>query len=76
VPRLDQGGAPLVAIPGQPPNMLHLPKGCPFTERCEWVLPQCAGTMPPLEPSGDVLRACHRDPAEVIAFRPQVKEAA
>ncbi|MCG2593506.1 ATP-binding cassette domain-containing protein [Ramlibacter sp. XY19] len=76
VPRLDQGGAPLVAIPGQPPNMLHLPKGCPFTERCEWVLPQCASQMPPLVPSGAVLRACHRDPADVIAFRPQVKEAA
>ena len=33
VPRLDQEDAPLLAIPGAPPNMARLPKGCPFSER-------------------------------------------
>ncbi|MDB5858149.1 MAG: oppD [Ramlibacter sp.] len=69
IPRLDQGGAPLVAIPGQPPNMLRLPAGCPFSERCTFVLPHCATDMPPLVAAGDVLRACHRDPADVVEFR-------
>ena len=75
VPRLDQGGAPLVAIPGQPPNMLRLPAGCPFTERCRYVLPQCASVMPPLVPSDGVLRACHRDPADVIEIIPSAVAA-
>ena len=75
VPRLDQGGAPLVAIPGQPPNMLKLPAGCPFSERCTWVMPQCATVMPPLVASLDVLRACHRDPADVIEIIPSAVAA-
>jgi oligopeptide/dipeptide ABC transporter ATP-binding protein len=40
VPRLDQGEAPLVAIPGAPPNMARLPAGCPFSERCSRRQPQ------------------------------------
>lgn len=30
VPRLDSGGAEMLTIPGNPPNLLRLPKGCPF----------------------------------------------
>ena len=31
IPRLDGKEEHLVTIPGNPPNLLHLPKGCPFS---------------------------------------------
>lgn len=63
VPKLDRGDAPMVAIPGTPPNMAQLPPGCPFTERCGLALPQCASIRPVLGPAphdAQVLRACHQ----------------
>lgn len=63
VPRLEGGGdAPLIAIPGSPPNMARLPAGCPFVERCTLALPECATERPRLEAHADGLRACHRTP--------------
>lgn len=41
VPRLDSNESILATIPGNPPNLLNLPKGCPFQERCEFALPKC-----------------------------------
>ena len=32
----------LEAIGGQPPDLSDLPKGCPFSPRCPFVIPQCA----------------------------------
>ncbi len=63
LPRLDQSDAPLVGIPGNPPNMAHPPSGCPFQERCIDAGERCADSTPPLEPfAGDTtwLRACYR----------------
>ncbi len=38
IPRVDSGVAEkLVAIPGQPPSLIALPKGCAFSPRCEYV---------------------------------------
>ena len=34
IPRLDTEGEVLPTIPGNPPNLLRLPTGCPFQERC------------------------------------------
>ncbi len=34
VPRLDAEGETMLTIPGNPPNLLRLPKGCPFQPRC------------------------------------------
>lgn len=68
VPRMDREGAELVAIPGAPPNMARLPKGCPFSERCTLADAHCRDVMPALQPlEGNVLsqRACHRDIAAV-----------
>jgi oligopeptide/dipeptide ABC transporter ATP-binding protein len=49
LPRLDEGGRKrLVPIPGQPPNLLKLPSGCPFAPRCSFALPECATVPPPL----------------------------
>lgn len=35
-------GVPAAPIPGQPPNLAHLPPGCPFEPRCEYARVECA----------------------------------
>lgn len=70
VPRLEGGDAPMLAIPGAPPNMAKLPAGCPFTERCSMAVPQCATVRPVLAAAAHdaaVLRACHFDRDAVMA---------
>jgi len=48
VPRLDAVGRErLQTIPGNPPNLLHLGPGCPFSDRCPSVQPVCHDTPPP-----------------------------
>jgi oligopeptide transport system ATP-binding protein len=50
LPRLDEApGTELVAIPGLPPDLVDLPKGCPFVPRCMYAVEQCLEEMPPLE---------------------------
>lgn len=52
VPRLDQPAEKeLHAIPGNPPNLLSLPKGCRFRERCPQAFAACVET-PPLKAAG------------------------
>lgn len=49
IPRLDQKGGQLTAIGGLPPNLLHIPPGCPFNPRCRFARPGCeTGNPPPL----------------------------
>ena len=38
----------LSTVPGQPPSMTTLPRGCPFAERCELVFEKCREENPPL----------------------------
>lgn len=60
IPRLDHVGARLNTIPGNPPNMLHKPEGCPFSERCANVKDVCKKDMPELITHvGAHMRACH-----------------
>ncbi len=43
VPRLDQEQSGILnAIPGHPPNLLHLPTGCAFKSRCQYAHEACA----------------------------------
>lgn len=46
LPRLDEKPDRLPSIPGYPPNLLHLPKGCPFYERCQKHLDVCKDVLP------------------------------
>ena len=53
LPRLDETEKQrLTPIEGQPPNLLLLPAGCPFSGRCPYELPVCAGEFPTLETVG------------------------
>ena len=66
IPRIDQGNEELNAIPGNPPNMMHLPKGCPFSPRCEFVEEHCKTNRAQVMPSGSGLRACHKPREELV----------
>lgn len=66
IPRLDQGNDALNAIPGNPPNMMNMPKGCPFSPRCEYVAEHCRTERAMVVPSGSGLRACHKPKEELV----------
>jgi oligopeptide transport system ATP-binding protein len=40
-------GAPLYQIPGSPPDVAHLPPGCPFAPRCSRAADVCRQEFPP-----------------------------
>jgi len=42
----------LKAIPGVVPNLLYLPKGCSFQDRCTYTFDRCSVDSPPLFESG------------------------
>jgi oligopeptide transport system ATP-binding protein len=50
LPRLDEApGTKLFSIPGQPPDLVALPEGCPFAPRCNYVTERCKQENPALE---------------------------
>lgn len=49
LPRLDDPpGSELTSIPGLPPDLLALPKGCAFAARCTYRTEKCVAEKPPL----------------------------
>ncbi|BES69373.1 ABC transporter ATP-binding protein [Marinobacter nanhaiticus D15-8W] len=66
IPRLDRDSTEVLStIPGNPPNLLKLPQGCPFQERCPRVMDVCRQEEPPLERFNKRRRACHWHPEEL-----------
>ncbi|CAH0540681.1 ABC transporter ATP-binding protein [Vibrio marisflavi] len=62
IPRLDTEGEILPTIPGNPPNLLRLPPGCPYQERCHRVGDRCKSEAPILKPFAQGRqRACFSD---------------
>ncbi|KLV04720.1 oligopeptide transporter ATP-binding component [Photobacterium aquae] len=62
IPRLDTEGEELPTIPGNPPNLLRLPVGCPYQERCHRVGSRCQQEAPELKAFAEGrLRACFSD---------------
>ena len=50
VPRLDYpADKKLEPIQGDVPNLMALPEGCAFRDRCDWAVEQCELEDPPLE---------------------------
>jgi peptide/nickel transport system ATP-binding protein len=70
LPRLDQqAGERLEPIPGQPPSLINLPKGCVFRPRCEYhqFVPDhlCDTVRPALDEVAEGHSArCHLSPSE------------
>ena len=68
VPRLDTDSPVLATIPGNPPNLMQLPVGCPFQDRCGQALAECFTSIPDLVSfSNTRQRACHATIASVGA---------
>ena len=63
MPRLgatERGELP--SIPGQPPNLQHLPPGCNYQPRCAYAWDRCLAEEPVLRSVGpDRAKACHRE---------------
>ena len=61
VPRLDDTAEKLITIPGNPPNMMLAPVGCPFSPRCQFSINTCSIEMPNLSKvdKSNHFRACH-----------------
>jgi peptide/nickel transport system ATP-binding protein len=47
-------------IPGNPPNLINPPEGCPYHPRCDYVVDECRTAIPPLESKNGVRVACLR----------------
>jgi peptide/nickel transport system ATP-binding protein len=57
VPRLHDAQEPR-HIPGQPPNLLDLPTGCRFADRCPYRFARCVDMPPLFAPAADDLVRC------------------
>ena len=62
VPRLDlPRREKLDPIEGQPPDLINLPVGCSFRDRCRWAIDKCATEAPELMEAGEGhVSACWR----------------
>ncbi len=59
IPRLeDESSDPLYMIRGMVPNPLHMPPGCPFSDRCDRCMEICRQKKPELKPWGDHMVRC------------------
>ena len=51
---------PLKGIPGNPPDLSHVPAGCRFRPRCPYAIEKCAEIAPDLYPLDGALVRCLR----------------
>jgi oligopeptide/dipeptide ABC transporter ATP-binding protein len=58
IPHLGQKRRRLAAIPGQPPNLMDLPKGCRFAPRCPKRMSVCDDYPPAVDTGGGHLVNC------------------
>jgi oligopeptide transport system ATP-binding protein len=77
LPRLDEARAHrLTSIEGLPPDLIDLPKGCPFYARCAYRIDRCAGENPKLEPIAPGHKvACWVDVTKATTVSMQAGEA-
>ncbi|MBG6245104.1 ABC transporter ATP-binding protein [Candidatus Symbiopectobacterium sp. 'North America'] len=66
VPRLDVSDETRATIPGNPPNLLHLPQGCPFFPRCPYAMDRCQEVPELTSFDAGRMRACFRAVEEVL----------
>ena len=68
VPRLNDSEERLITIPGNPPNMMKPPEGCPFSPRCNYSNDKCANVSPILSSvnKNGHYRACHVEVERIV----------
>jgi peptide/nickel transport system ATP-binding protein len=60
LPQSGKGRRRLSQIPGVMPNLMNIPPGCPFSDRCSQCEEVCRRQVPPLLPKqSGCLAACH-----------------
>ncbi|GAB3562131.1 ABC transporter ATP-binding protein [Arthrobacter alkaliphilus] len=73
MPTLNSSARRLNPIPGQPPSLLDLPKGCIFSARCDYAALAgdgvCASTRPGLVVEGGHGTRCHLDRRQILTLR-------
>ena len=58
IPAMNQDKSRMLrSIPGSPPDMIHPPKGCPFSPRCPYAMRICADERPPYVNCGENRRS-------------------
>ncbi len=78
IPRLDEGRRKaLTPIEGVPPDLIHIPSGCPFHPRCAYATDHCSQTMPELRKVGEEhMVACWLDVPHLPLVAVEREEAA
>jgi len=79
VPRLDRvSDDELQTIPGNPPNLLELPSGCPFRDRCGEAMEDCRQPPPLWRGEGGRSSRCFlpMEGGEIVATEPDAEEGA
>ena len=68
VPRLNDSEERLITIPGNPPNMMKPPEGCPFSPRCNYSNDKCSNVSPILSSvnKNGHYRACHVEVERIV----------
>jgi len=68
VPRLNDSEERLITIPGNPPNMMKPPEGCPFSPRCNYSNDKCSNVSPILScvDKSSHYRACHVEVERIV----------
>jgi peptide/nickel transport system ATP-binding protein len=75
-PRLSVGSQELHSIPGSPPDLIELPSGCKFHERCRFATDICVHEAPPLlaaQDNPDHILSCYH--SELVLAQRQEKQA-
>ncbi len=74
LPRLDgKSKARLQAIPGLPPDLVHVSPGCAFAPRCRFAYDRCNQERPDLRTVGDGhFAACWLDPEVTARLRQEL----
>lgn len=68
IPKLEEDKDKLYMIKGAVPNPLNMPKGCPFSDRCDKCMEKCKQNVPALTEVGNQKVRCflYSDEVEVI----------
>lgn len=59
IPKLTDEDVSIIGIPGNPPNLINLPSGCPYHPRCEFATELCRTKLPKIHSVENRQIECH-----------------